>query len=379
MKKITIISIILLLSSCSNQTEVIKITPTIKPIKTPIITPLIEDNNLSFITFGDALIHGGVYLDAKTNKYDENNFPIYDFSKQLANLKPLIKDYDVKYYNQESIIGGKKLGISSYPAFNTPDEFGNAMVDLGFNLVNLANNHTLDKGSKGIEYSLNYWKEQQVQTIGSYNSQNERDNIQIIEKNNIKYAVIAYTYGTNGLTPEFPYYVNIWNQLNKEEYEAYKEQVLKDINFVRDKVDILIVSMHWGTEYTHNPNSFQKDSANFLANNGVNVIIGSHPHTIQPVEYIGDTLVIYSLGNLISAQNDQQNRIGAFVGFNINKHTENGVTTIKINNVKADLLYLYFEEKHRNTIIIPFKDLDETHLKNHKYIYNKYLKILNMN
>ena len=128
---------------------------------------------MSLVAVGDALIHAALYLDASTG----NN--TYDFSYMFTDIEPLIKDYDLKYYNQETIIGGKDLGVSHYPRFNSPDEIAENLVDIGFNMVSLANNHTLDKGEEGILYSVDYWENKNIVFSGQSSSCEERSNIKV--------------------------------------------------------------------------------------------------------------------------------------------------------------------------------------------------------
>ena len=235
---------------------------------------------LSLVMVGDGLIHGAVYSDAK-----EGNS--YNFYKMLSEMKPIISSYDLAFYNQESILGGSELGLSSYPRFNSPYEVGDAFLDAGFNLVSLANNHTLDRGEVAIRNSLNYWKNKDAYTAGSYESDDTRNRILIKEKNGIRYALLAYTCWTNGLNvPNGKAYL-----LNRYDDELVK----KDIESVRDKVDLLMVSMHFGDEYSLTPSSEQKRIANYLSDLGVDIIIGHHPHVVQPIDFINNTLVIYSI------------------------------------------------------------------------------------
>lgn len=200
-------------------------------------------------------------------------------------LADIAKDYDLKYYNQETIIGGKNLGLSGYPQFNFPEEIGDAMINAGFNLVSLATNHAMDKGENAIRHSNDYWKSKEnVVKAGTYSSWDERNNIPTYEINGITYAFLNYTYGTNGipLPSGKEYLVNVWSS-----FDGYKEQVKKDIDQVRDKVDVVMVAMHWGTEYqVGSYDSYQSAVANYLASIGVDVIIGTHPHVVQPMEYI---------------------------------------------------------------------------------------------
>ena len=342
-----------------------------------------EEYKVSLIMVGDMLIHSSLYNEAKKNANNNG----YDFKPMLTYIKDIVSNYDLAYYNQETILGGSEIGLSSYPAFNSPYEVGDDMIDTGFNLVSLATNHTLDRGIKAIENSLNYWNSKNVYTAGSYKTLEDRNNIKIAEKNNITYAMLNYTYGTNGIVRPSGYdsYVNIWDMSNKTNYENYKEQVKKDIESIRDKVDVLIVAMHWGVEYTHNPTEYEKDMANYLSSLGVDVIIGTHPHVIQPVTWINNTLVIYSLGNFISAQYQNQSTctyykctVGLMTNFKIEKTVKDNEKTIKITNVENELIYNYYNQSTwRGFIVIPFSNPDiANYLPNYQKVYETYKEVV---
>lgn len=328
-----------------------------------------KEYHASFIGVGDALLHNGVYIDAATGKIGSDGYQIYDFTKMFTYIKPIIEKYDLRFYNQETIIGGKNLGLSNFPMFNSPDEIGSDLVNkVGFNLVNTATNHTLDKGKTGALYSAGFWeKEKNAIMVGSYSSKEKRNTFDVHEINGITYGFLGYTYGTNGIPVPVGYehVVNLYSDA----------QVKKDIEQIRDKVDVLLVSMHWGIEYTHTPTTEQKRQAKYLSSLGVDVIIGHHPHVIQPIEYIDDTLVFYSLGNFISAQDGNQKRVGMIAGFDINKTFENGKTTIKIENPRADLIWTY-HQYYKNFKVIPFTELNDTLLPGYKGIYEQYKPII---
>ncbi len=343
--------------------------------------PVVEKNSFSLIAFGDALIHNGVYNDANTYQKGSDGYYIYDFTSMFTDVAEIIKPYNLKFYNQETVIGGKNLGLSSYPNFNSPDEIGDDLTAIGFNIVNLASNHTMDVGVTGATYSANYWhSKKDVLAVGSYTSKEQRDNIEIREENGIKYAVLSYTYGTNGvIVPNgYEYLVNVWPVVSDAKFEEYKSQVKKDVESVREKVDVLMVSMHWGTEYQLGTyDSYQTRSAEYLSSLGVDVIIGTHPHVVQPVEYVGDTLVIYSLGNMISAQDTLMKRIGGVAAFTVNKTTVDGETTsVTLDDVKTDLVYTYYNS-FQDFKVIPFTKLNDSLLYNYRSIYDTYKAYLN--
>ena len=343
------------------------------------------DNNssstISLIMAGDNLINDKLYNSAK--KGDGS----YDFRSMYSYIKDIVKNYDLAYYNQETILGGSEIGVSSYPAFNSPYEVGDATIDTGFNLVSLATNHTLDRGEKAIINSLNYWNNKSnVLTSGSYLSNNDRNKVNIKEVNNITYTMLNYTYGTNGIkVPEGKeYLVNIWpctgnNPDNDTKYQEYKKIVKEDILRVRDKVDLLIVAMHFGVEYTHNPTNYQIDMASYLSSLGVDIIIGTHPHVIMPITYINDTLVIYSLGNFLSAQdtnNDYNTTVGLLSSIKITKNIDkDNNSSIKLSDLNNELIYT--GKTNNEYKIVPFSNPDiKTYLNDYERVYNKYANIV---
>lgn len=316
---------------------------------------------LSLVMVGDALIHDSIYKDASLG--DGN----YDFMSMFTDVGEIIKDYDLRYYNQETIIGGKNLGLSNYPLFNSPDEIGSDLVKTGFNMVSLANNHSLDKGEVGLNYSINFWNSLDgVITAGSYASWEDRENIKIHEVNGIKFAFLSYTTGTNGLSIPSgkEYLVNVYDE----------DKVKEDIEKIKDDVDLIIVAMHWGSEYTHTPTKEEKEIAKYLSSLGVNLIIGCHPHVIQPVDYVGDTLVIYSLGNFISSQRSLglNKIIGLLVGLNIVVEDDK----VTFEDLKYELLFTY-DKNYRQFKIIPFSKLNNEILNNYEQIEEEYMNIVN--
>lgn len=345
------------------------------------ITEEDKSYSIDLLMVGDVLIHDRLYTAMKTSDG-------YDFRPALTYIKDIVKDYDLAYYNQETILGGSEIGLSSYPSFNSPYEVGDAMIDAGFNLVSLATNHTLDKGEKAITNSINYWNgKNDVLTAGSYLSSEDRNKINIREVNNITYTMLNYTYGTNGIKVPSgkDYLVNVWpcngsNPSYDSEYQEYKKIVKEDIERVRDKVDLLIVAMHWGVEYTHTPTAYQIDMANYLESLGVNIIIGTHPHVVMPVTYINDTLVIYSLGNFLSAQEtniDYNTTVGLLSTIKITKYIDkDNNSSIKLSDINNELVYTY-SKNNNDYKVIPFSNPDiKTYLSDCERIYNKYSSVI---
>lgn len=351
------LSIIKLVDLYSKEEEVAKKPKVVKEEKKD------EIKKLSLIMVGDALFHSSVYNNGKQAD------GTYDYKKMIQRIKPIVASYDLAFYNQESILGGKEIGLSTYPRFNSPQEVGDAFLDAGFNLVSLANNHALDRGEEALKNSLSYWNGKDAYTAGSYDSFEARDNIKIMEKNGIKYALLAYTTVTNGLTREAgkEYYLNVYNE----------EQVKADIEKIRDKVDLLMVSMHFGTEYTLKQTPEQEQIANFLANNGVDIVIGHHPHVIEPITYINNTLVIYSLGNFISGQRTIDQLTGLMVGVDVTKKNDEA---IKLENLTAEFTYTKTQNPQTKAYeyeVIPYNELDESILPNKEEHKLKYANVVN--
>lgn len=321
---------------------------------------------------GDALIHSAVYEDARQSDGS------YNFKPMLEAIKPISSKYDIAYYNQETILGGTKLGLSNYPMFNSPQEVGDAFIDAGFNTVSLATNHTMDKGEAGVLSSVEYWKSKKdIAWSGQWSSEEERTNSiqKVYEVNGIKYAFISYTIWNNGLpTPAGKSYLN-------NEYSPEKAQA--DIESVRDKVDFVIVAMHWGTEYSFKTDYKQDEIAAHLSNLGVDLIIGAHPHVIQTVEYINDkkTFVIYSLGNFISDQNDVDNFTGLAMEVTLKKvvNVDDSVEKSVIDP-RAELVYTTTVKRggvNHQFKVVPYPQLSDSQLPNHAALYEKYKAIVN--
>jgi poly-gamma-glutamate synthesis protein (capsule biosynthesis protein) len=330
-----------------------------------------KEYSLRLAMVGDALIHDSVY-----NAYKKSGNK-YDFTGMFKYIKPIIQEYDLAYYNQETILGGKSLGLSNYPQFNSPQEVGDGFLDAGFNLVSMATNHTLDKyymtNGKTVVNSRKYWnskmdENENLIAAGSYTSKEEQEQVIIREKNGIKYALLSYTTMTNGIPVPSgkSYTVNVYD----------KDKVKKDIEKYRDKVDLLMVAMHWGIEYVHYPVQEQKDIAKYLASLDVDIVIGCHSHTVQPITFIDDTLVIYSLGNFVSSQTNTDQLIGGFVDVDIKKTVYHGKTTIELSNVGADLLYTNKNWSYGRFVVYPFSKMSNSILSNYKNVYKQYTKYL---
>lgn len=334
-----------------------------------------EVYKISMLATGDALIHNAIFWEYSVGG---RNSGVYNFDGALDYVRDIVSNYDVAYYNQETPFAGGQA--DGYPTFSTPSEFGDAMLKAGFNMVSLATNHTMDKGENGVLNFYNYFKDKDdVVYNGIADSEESRNNFIIGEKNNITYTMLSYTTSTNGIPVPSgkDYLVNV--------YDA--EQVKQDIEAVRDKVDILIVAMHWGVEYASEPNASQIEIANYLADLGVDIIIGCHPHVLQPITMIDDTVVMYSLGNFISNQygtGDYNKLVGLMATLDITKTvTPEGEVSIDIDNIGGELIFTKYNgdpiatANHDGHVVIPFSKMtDDSYLKDYVRIYEKYTNIL---
>ena len=326
---------------------------------------------IKLLATGDGLVHNSLADYAATSTGS------YDFSGYLSEVEDIVADYDIAYYNQETVFGTDKSNYSYYPTFSVPSEYGDAMLKSGFNLVSLASNHSYDKGEAGVKRTMAYWQtKKDVIYNGMALDEDERNNYQIGEKNNITYAMLSYTYGLNGfaLPSGKNYLVNVFDE----------KTALNDIKYLRDKVDVLIVAMHWGIEYSLTPNATQKEQAKWLADNGVDIVIGNHPHCLQPIEWIDNTLIIYSLGNFISNQGilkggnytyngTVKGAIGAFAMVDITKTiTKDNKESLKVDNLKVDLLYTYKNSEKKYYKVLPFSKINAEYLKSFPKISDNY-------
>lgn len=249
---------------------------------------------ISLVMVGDILLHTPV---AKSGVQEDGS---YDFHALFANVKDEIEAADIALVNQEVIIGGEELGITGYPSFNAPYELGDALVDAGIDVVLHATNHTLDKGKKGVMNCLSFWKNQYpaIAVLGiNDSSEAQENNIFIYEQEGIRIAVLNYTYGTNGIPmpSDMPYAVNL----------LHESKVAEDVKKAKAQADFVIVCPHWGTEYRLEPSADQQYWTKQFLENGVDLVIGTHPHVIEPVEWVKDEngnemLVYYSLGNFVN-------------------------------------------------------------------------------
>lgn len=278
--------------------------------------------SVNFLSVGDNLIHDGIYQQA--NKRAGGNG--YDFSYCYKNIAPDVAAADVATINQETIIS-KSNKPSGYPLFNSPHEVGDEIAKIGFDVIAMANNHMIDKGAKGLSEAIEYWDSVDgVVRTGAYKNEDDLNRVEYIESNGLKIGLVGVTQYTNGLSLPKDSELKII-------YSADEDIIERKIKNAKENCDMVLVNIHWGNEYQTTPTQDQKNLAAKMANWGADVIIGHHPHVIQPVEFIEKadgtrTLVAYSLGNFISQQNTPARVVGGMFRYTVTKDFNTGKLTV---------------------------------------------------
>ena len=295
-----------------------------------------KPTSAKLVAVGDNLMHRSCTLSAK------NADGTYDFTKHFANMADIFKAADLAVISQDTVLGGIELGATSTETgiFNTAVELADGMADAGINVVLAANNHIMDEGSAGLNTMMSYFstKYPNITLLGVNNSREAKDEPVYVETNNIKIAMINYSYGSNQTADldASPYLLN-----------QYDEDWLSDIlKQAREESDFIIAFPFWGEQNSMDYTQEQERQAQFLADNGVDLIIGSYPHVVEPVKWItaenGDrTLVYYSLGNFQSIQNTVENMLGGQANVTISKE-EDGT---HISDYSLDFVVTHYEQR----------------------------------
>lgn len=291
-----------------------------------------DGSSVSFLFCGDNLVHDAVINNAKA--YAAGTGKTYDFLPIYDAVAGYIRSADIAVINQESQIAGDAGKIGGYPRFNTPEQMGDDLISLGFDVVSTANNHMLDNGTKGLKNSINYWKNKPVLTVGGYESKADYEKIRVLEKNGIKFAFLAYTEMTNSDRRADDGYVT----------PLLDESVVKrQIAAAKEVADVVIVLPHWGREDDFSVTSKQKKYAALFAECNADIVIGMHSHVAGKIEYLkrkdgGQMLCAYSLGNFVSTMEYARNLVGLMLSLDVVR--ENGSFVCK--NVKAIPTVTYF-------------------------------------
>ena len=280
---------------------------------------IVKNSKVTFMGVGDNLIHNTLI---EAGEQEDGSL---DYTSLYANIKPYVEKFDIAYIDQETVLGGKAFEYSGYPVFNSPWEIGTASIDAGFDIFGCANNHILDKGYSGIEKEIEFFSNKKnVVNLGINSSEEQYNTVTYYEKNGITFALFNYTSSTNGISlpSDKPWCVNLMD----------KEKITKDITEARKNADVVIVFPHWGTEYSFEVSEYQKEYTKLFSDLGVDLVVGCHPHVIEPVEWVTNKktgkkmLVYYSTGNFISHQIDLENLIGGAAEVTFEK--KNGKTEI---------------------------------------------------
>lgn len=328
--------------------------------------------SIRFSASGDNLIHDGLYLQAKNRATDGG----YDFKALYENVAPYYQNFDVNWINQETLVTDE-LQPSSYPCFCSPTAVAKELYKIGFRVFSMSNNHSYDKSAIGIDATLRFWDTMpdDVLYTGFYRGSEDYSNITVQEKNGIKIAYLAYTESTNGIP--FPQGATA-NVI----YTSQTDVIEAQIKQARQIADVVMACVHWGTENSHVVNENQRALAQQMADWGADVIIGTHPHVVQPIETItassGKSVpVFYSLGNFVSTQAQADNLIGMIANFDIIKTVEpNGPAEISIENIHAEPIIMHYDSGFRNARVYLAKDYTEELASSHgnRTITKKYIE-----
>lgn len=313
----------------TDHTEAIDFTQATEVInETEVLEEIEEADSMRIVMAGDMLMHERI---VESGLQEDGT---YNFDHLFANVKDTIQEADLAIVNQETIMGGPSFGYTGYPSFNSPYELAHAEKEAGFDLLLLATNHALDKGGKGVVNCMAYLDEYlpELDYVGINHSQEEQDNrIYTYEANGIKVAVLNYTYGTNGIPhpKSKPYLVNLMKE----------DKIRSDIRKAEEVADFTILCPHWGTEYNMGTDSSQEKWVQIFLEEGVDLVLGAHPHVIEPIEWITDEngnqmLVYYSLGNFVNGTASTGHgvttrMVGGIADVTIERDEETGEVSVK--------------------------------------------------
>ena len=349
---IMLAGLLLCLSACQSKTASI-------PVQSAYSVNKDSHVNLTLIAVGDNLIHGPIYRQAN----ERSNNSGFDFRPAYQQIASYLAKADLALMNQETPLGGTELGLSSYPQFNSPQELGEQMIELGFNMFSHANNHVLDAGQRGFNNTIAFWRRQSAEKpviMAGIAADREDDQLQILQVKDLKIALLAYTYGTNGL------------RLPKSSSGIIKylddDLICQELDKAIAEANIVIVSVHWGQEYQANANNEQKRLAQLMADNGADIIIGSHPHVLQGVEMLStpdgkQVPVFYSLGNFISAQNRPDTMLGGMA--KVQMVYDKATGKLSLTELGIIPLVTDYTASYKNITIYPLNSYTEAQANRH--------------
>ena len=290
-----------------------------------------EDNTVTLMAVGDNLIHNTIYWSAELEGGG------YDFTPVYADIAPIVSEYDLACINQETIYVSDPAMYSNYPDFGTPTQVGDALAQAGFDVVTHATNHCYDKLDTGILDTIGFWRENhpEMTILGIHDTQDDADTVRVVEKNGIRLALLNYTYGLNYSAPANSYMIDTLS----------RDKVLADLQKAESQADFTVVFVHWGEEGQTKPSQSQRDWAQLLANGGADLVIGAHPHVLQPLETVTaadgrEVPVFFSLGNFVSHQLTASEMLGGMAGVELTK-TDKGVELTSCELIPTINVILY--------------------------------------
>lgn len=350
--------------------------------------PVPEFATVSVAAVGDNLIHSSLYKQAATRYGTAHDGKAgYDFEFAYKNIETLIRRADIAIINQETLICNDVFEPSTYPRFNSPTALGDHMIDIGFDVFTIANNHTLDKGTEGLSACLDYWDSRKPSVVcGAYRNAEDRANIRTADYGGITFSFLSYTESLNGLSLPAGSELSIG--------DAYDIETIKsEIAAAAEISDVCVVALHWGVENSDIISDYQRNTAKILADAGADIIIGNHPHVLRNIEEIerkdgSKALCAYSLGNFISAQNVGKNLIGGVLKFDvsirIDEEAEQDQNPV-IGNIELVPVITHYDGNYRDVRLYPLsnytRELAESHgVKNmSRFGYDYIFEVLEKN
>ena len=319
----------------------------------------VKERSITFTLAGNVLLNAEMWYDTASDGQ-------YNFEYVFEDINNIMKKSNVNFYTQQGILGGKDLGLTSYTNFNTPYDTATELTKVGFNTISLASYHANDRGVQGITNAINFLNENKISYSGISLNEEDRLKNSIIEKNGIKVALLGYTMGSTIATNN-TYSVSIYSE----------EQVKKDYDAIKDQADIIMVAIDYSNNRSLEVTEQEKTIANYLANLGVDIVIGNTGYSVQPIEKINNTLVFYSLGNMLSGHSLTDNKISAIVDFKYTIKEKGGNIEKNYDDINVLLTYAY-SLNGVNYKVVPFTKI-QTELNDYKIYYEKYNKLLTEN
>lgn len=308
----------------------------------------VHRETITILATGDILMHNTVIASG-----NESN--TYNYDHLFAPIKSIVSDADYSIINLESALAGPDTGYTGYPTFNSPDILAKNIKNAGFDLVTTANNHILDRRYTGAMRTMDVLRQAGLDTCGTYKSQEEKDHFLIKDIRGVKVGLLCYGYDTNGipLPQDKPYFYNLLD----------KDKILEDISNLRPQVDVLVLLLHWGVEYSPHPTEQQTKLANQFLAQGADAILGGHPHVIEPADIVNiggkKKFVVYSMGNSVGHQRGVERNSGVIVKLGFTKDFNSGVTSLSSFDYTPTFSHSYSQNGREKFRVIPVEETIE--------------------